>query len=64
MLKHWDGLYRKKQKEILNPNKYLHPSELPEKVMFEDHNYYYEFRVKVLQTFSGVICGEYVSFFS
>lgn len=28
--------------------------------MFEDHNFYYEFRVKVLQTFSGVICGQFL----
>lgn len=60
VLKHGDGLYRKVQKETLSPNEYLHPRELPEKVMFEDHNFYYEFRVKVLQTFSGVICGQFV----
>lgn len=50
----------KLQKETLSPNEYLHPSELPEKVMFEDHNFYYEFRMKVLQTFSGVISGQFV----
>lgn len=33
----------------------MHPSELPEKVMIENHNFYSEFRVKVLKTFSGVI---------
>lgn len=60
VLKHGDGLYRKIQKETLSPNEYLHPSELPEKVMFEDHNFYYEFRVKVLQTFSGAICRQFV----
>lgn len=60
VMKHGDELYRKIQKETLSPNKYLHPSELPEKVMFEDHNFYYEFRVKVLQTFSGVISGQFV----
>lgn len=27
---------------------------------FLDHNLYYEFRVKVLQTFSGIICGQFV----
>lgn len=60
VMKHGDELYRKIQKETLSPNEYLHPSELPEKVMFEDHNFYYEFRVKVLQTFSGVISGQFV----
>lgn len=60
VLNHGDGRYRKVQKETLSPNEYLHPSELPEKVVFEDHNFNYEFRVKVLQTFSGVICGQFV----
>lgn len=46
VMKHGDELYRKIQKETLSPNEYLHPSELPEKVMFEDHNFYYEFRVR------------------
>lgn len=42
-MKHGDELYRKIQKETLNPNEYVHPSELPEMVMFEDHTFYNEF---------------------
>lgn len=61
VMKHGDELYRKIQNS-LSPNSYdfLHPSELPEKMQFEENNFLYELQVKLLQTYSGVLCEDFV----
>ena len=69
VMKRGDELYRKIQKETVYPNRhdYLHPSELPENILYENNEFCYEFQVKVSQTFSGLFCESFVgnsSFFS
>lgn len=62
VMKYGDEMYRKIQKETLYPSghDYLHPSELPENILYESNDFCYEFQGKVLQTFSGVFCERFV----
>lgn len=61
VMKHGDELYRKIQNSLSpNSHDYLHLSELPEKIQFEENNFCYEFQGKLLQTYSGVLCEDIV----